>query len=214
MTRRLALLGASGHGKVVADAALMAGWSSVHFFDDAWPTVLQNGPWQVEGNTASLLTALDRFQGVLVSIGNCPIRWQKFQQLEEAGALLVSIVHPAAVLSKYATLGAGSVVMAGAVINADARIGPAAIINTGATVDHDCVLDSAVHVCPGAHLSGSVVVGHGSWVGVGAAVKQGVSVGRSVMVGAGSVVVTSVGDGVTVVGNPARPKETGLVKQG
>src|SRR5690606_24126355 len=34
---RLAILGASGHGKVVADCAELCGWSVVEFFDDAWP---------------------------------------------------------------------------------------------------------------------------------------------------------------------------------
>lgn len=202
--KRLALLGASGHGKVVADAALAGGWEEVAFFDDAWPQRSRNGPWPVMGDSAALMARLQEFQGVLVSIGDCAVRWEKHQALLAAGASLVTVVHPAATVSRHAALGVGTVVMAGAVVNIDAVVGQAGIINTGATVDHDCQLGDAVHICPGVHLSGSVRVGRCSWVGVGAAVKQGMSIGDRVMVGAGAVVVQPVPDAQTVVGNPAR----------
>ena len=201
----MALRGASGHGKVVADAALAGDWDEVVFFDDAWPQRQRNGLWPVTGDSAALLARLQEFQGVLVSIGDCAVRWDKHQALQAAGAPLVTVVHPAATVSHYAMLGVGTVVMAGAVVNIDAAVGEAAIINTGATVDHDCRLGAAVHICPGAHLSGNVQVGQGSWVGVGAAVKQGMIIGERVMVGAGAVVVQAVPDDLTVVGNPAAP---------
>lgn len=205
--KRLALLGASGHGKVVADAALASGWESVEFFDDAWPQRSRNGLWPVTGDSGALMARLQEFQGVLVSIGDCAVRWEKHQALLAAGAPLVTVVHPAATVSRHATLGLGTVVMAGAVVNIDALVGQAVIVNTGATVDHDCQLGDAVHICPGAHLSGNVRVGRGGWVGVGAAVKQGMTIGERAMVGAGAVVVQPVPDAQTVVGNPARLPE-------
>lgn len=204
--KRLALLGASGHGKVVADAALAGGWDAVEFFDDAWPQRQKNGPWAVMGDCATLLARLNAFQGVIVSIGDCAVRWDKHRALQAAGASLVSVVHPSAEVSRHAMLGTGTVVMAGAIVNIDTVVGQACIINTGATVDHDCRLGDAVHICPGAHLSGNVQVGNGSWVGVGAAVKQGIVIGERVMVGVGAVVVQAVAEGLTVVGNPAAPQ--------
>jgi sugar O-acyltransferase (sialic acid O-acetyltransferase NeuD family) len=202
--KQLALLGASGHGKVVADAALAAGWQSVFFFDDAWPGVSKNGHWPVSGSTATLLERLHEFDGVLVTIGNCALRWQKQQALQIAGARLATVVHPRAWVSPFARLGLGTVVMAGAVVNVDAVVGESSIINTGATVDHDCTLAHAVHISPGAHLSGNVSVGACSWVGVGVAVRQGARIGAGVVAGAGAVVVATVADGLTVVGNPAQ----------
>lgn len=201
---KLALLGASGHGKVIADAALLSGWQ-VTFFDDAWPAVHWNGHWAVEGHTAALLARLAEFDGVIVAIGNCKIRWERQQLLHAAGARIATVIHPAATVSAYARIGAGSVVMAGAVVNVDSVLGDACIVNTGATVDHDCQLASGVHISPGAHLSGNVQVGDCSWVGVGAAVRQGVVIGAHATVGAGAVVVGPVAAGLTVVGSPARP---------
>jgi sugar O-acyltransferase (sialic acid O-acetyltransferase NeuD family) len=207
--KRLALLGARGHGKVVADAALSSGWDSVEFFDDAWPQHSRNGLWPVTGGSAALMARLQEFQGVLVSIGDCAVRLEKHQSLLAAYAPLVTVVHPAATVSYHATLGVGSVVMAGAVVNIDAVVGQASIINTGATVDHDCLLGDAVHIGPGAHLSGNVQVGRCSWVGVGAVVRQGMTIGERVMVGAGAVVVQPVPDAQAVVGNPARQLKLG-----
>lgn len=203
--KRLALLGASGHGKVVADMAFSAGWKHIDFFDDSWPGHRQNGHWPVVGDSAALFEQLTDYDGVLVAIGNCRVRWEKQQELNAAGAVLAIVVHPAASVSQYAVLGGGTVVMAGAVVNVDACVGPAGIINTGATVDHDCKLGSAVHIAPGAHLSGGVTVGNCSWIGVGAAVKQGIAIGSGVLIGAGAVVVRPVADDQTLVGNPARP---------
>ena len=202
--KKLAILGASGHGKVVADCAHSCGWDEVVFFDDAWPELSTNGHWPVAGDTARLMATLDDFDGVIVAIGNSHIRHTKLEALEQARATVVSLVHPAAFVSSHAVIGAGTVVFAGAVVNVDARLGRGVIINTGATVDHDCVLGDAVHISPGANIAGGVRVGHRSWVGIGAAVKQLVSIGDDAVVGAGAAVVRDVGDGVTVVGVPAR----------
>ena len=203
--KRLALLGASGHGKVVAEVAMLSGWSEVVFFDDAWPQCLRVGVWSVLGTTAQLMADLKQFDGVFVAIGDCKTRLQKLRILASAGADLPTLVHPHAVVSRHAKLGAGTVVMAGAVINADADIGMACIVNTGSTVDHDCHLADGVHISPGANLAGAVKVDSCSWVGIGAVVRQGQIIGPHVIVGAGSVVVSDVPSGQTVVGNPARP---------
>ena len=203
--KKLALLGSSGHGKVVADVALYCGWDIIEFFDDGWPNIKNNKIWPVVGDSRMLLAKASNYDGVLVTIGNCSVRWEKHLALNAVGATLATLIHPAATVSRYANIAEGSVVMAGAVINIDVNIGPSSIINTGATVDHDCWLEEGVHIAPGAHLSGNVNVGSLSWIGVGSCIKQGVVVGKGVMVGAGAVVVSPVSDLATIIGNPAKP---------
>ena len=204
--KRLAVLGASGHGKVVADSALLFGWSEIIFFDDSWPQKKVVGRWQIIGTSDSMLKEAAEFDGAIIAIGNNQTRLKIFSDSKNSSLDLITLKHPNSVVSPNATVGRGSVVFAGVVINIGAVLGECVIVNTGAIVDHDCVLENGVHIAPGAHLSGNVHVGPGTWVGVGACVKQGIKIGANVTVGAGAVVISDIADGLTVLGNPARPK--------
>lgn len=203
--KRLSILGAGGHGKVVADAAEVCGkWHEIVFYDDTWPQKEQCGPWRIAGSVQSFLETAPADSDVVVAIGNNAVRASTVSIVRDAGFALASIIHPSAVVSKYASIGDGTVIFAGAIVNVGANIGLACIINTGATVDHECRLGEAVHISPGAHLAGMVSIGDTSWIGVGACVRQAIAIGSNVTVGAGAVVVSPLPDNVTVVGNPAR----------
>jgi len=204
--KRLAILGASGHGKVVAEIAELLGWN-VTFFDDAFPEISTLEVWQVKGTTTDLLASISDFEGCIVAIGNNEIRLDKTVMLQSKQANLVTLIHPSAVVSQYSQIGVGTVVMAGAVINPFASIGLASIINTSATVDHDCVLGNGVHISPGANLAGTVSIGNEGWVGIGAVIKQGLLIGEKVTVGAGAVVVSNLPSNVVAIGVPAKVKK-------
>lgn len=202
----LAILGASGHGKVLADIAELTGWEKIVFFDDAWPEKKNNGAWQVIGDTQKLLDNLKGYEGVIVAIGNNKIRQKKLQELASAGAEIITLIHPSATVSKYTLIGLGSVVVAGAVINPDCNIGSGVIINTCSSVGHDCTLGDAVHICPGARLAGGSEVNERAWIGVGSSVRQLIRIGSDAVVGAGAAVVQDVLPNITVIGVPAKPK--------
>ncbi|KTD06813.1 acetyltransferase [Legionella jamestowniensis] len=204
--KKLAILGASGHGKVIADAALLAGWKEIIFFDDKWPMLTKISHWDVIGDSRSLIEQKGNYDGVIVGIGANSIRLEKIKNLLRANIPVVSIVHPAATISPYAFLAVGTVVLANAVVNIDARCGLGCIINTSASVDHDCMIGDGVHISPGAHLAGNVQIGNLSWIGIGASVRQKIVIGSEVIVGAGAAVVESIADNWTVVGVPAKLK--------
>jgi sugar O-acyltransferase (sialic acid O-acetyltransferase NeuD family) len=130
------------------------------------------------------------------------------RQLQATGLRTMVARHRTAFVAASAQLGAGSQILAQAAVAVDAVLGLSCIVNTGATVDHECRLGDGVHVAPGAHLAGCVEVGDGAFIGVGAAVLPRLRIGKQARVGAGAVVTRDVPDGATVVGNPARAKDS------
>jgi len=204
---KLTILGAGGHGRVLADAALRAGWEAVEFFDDRWPDVRQAGPWSITGPINLVLSEPDRVEAAIVGIGNNRVRLRLFDACVNANLTLTSVIHPSACISDFASIGSGSAILAGSVVGPFATVGEAAIVNHGAIVEHDCRLARGVHICPQAALGGEVDVAEGAWIGIGAVLRNRVSVGIDAVVGAGAVVVADVPDYLTVVGSPARPTQ-------
>lgn len=202
---KLAILGASGHGKVIADIAGLIGYE-VLFFDDSFPKTKVLANWPVVGNSTDLLKFLDEYK-VFVAIGNNVVRQQKQSQLQHAGGQFPVLIHPSAVVSKYASLDEGSVVMAGAVINAFAELKSGVIVNTCAVIEHDCKVGEFSHVSPNATLAGGVEIGKCAWIGASAVVKQLVIVNDYAVIGAGSVVIDDIPQRATAVGVPAQIKE-------
>lgn len=207
MTKELAIVGASGHGKVVADIAEQLGFI-IKFYDDAYPNKTTIDHWPILGSTSDLIASnykkIELFKYVVVAIGNNDIRFQKIKQLQDKGFNLITLIHPSALVSRYAEIEIGTVIFPRAVINAFARIGLGAIINTGSIVEHDCIVGDYAHISPNASLSGGVEVGSKCWIGVGSQVKQLVKIGNNTIIGAGSTVLSDIPSDVTAVGSPAK----------
>jgi sugar O-acyltransferase (sialic acid O-acetyltransferase NeuD family) len=203
MKNKLLIIGASGHGKVVADIALkMNKWQSIAFLDDNEKINSSLG-MEVIGKTTEACRHINGYE-IFVGIGNNPIRAKIQEKLEVAGARIPTLVHPSAVIGKQVELKSGTVVMAGVVINCCTRIGKGCIINTGATIDHDNLIEDYVHISPGAHLAGTVRVGHGSWLGIGSVVSNNVYITNKCKVGAGAVVVRDITEAGNYIGVPVR----------
>jgi UDP-perosamine 4-acetyltransferase len=137
-------------------------------------------------------------------------RRRLFELLKTTGFEVLSIIHPAAVLSPSASIGEGTCLCPGAIVSAGARIGRNVIVNTGAIVEHDCQVGDHVHIASGAVLAGGVVVGDGAHIGAAASIRQGVKIGPDALVAMGAVVVDDVPAGTIVAGVPARPMRAGL----
>ena len=183
---KLKIIGASGHGRVVADIAALLGYDEIEFYDDD-PSLQTCGGWPVVGVSGDCDPADSQ---VFVAIGRPEVRRRLMASM--GGAEMPVLVHPRAVVARDVRLGRGSVVMAGAVVNPGARLGQGVIINTCASVDHDCVLEDYVHIAVGAHLCGADRIGARTWVGAGATVSNNVEICADCMIGAGSVVVRSI----------------------
>lgn len=199
----LVIIGASGHGKVVADAALATGpWQQVVFLDAKWPSLTQCGPWSIVGSDRQ--HPYNTPMPFVVAIGNATTRLHWIRFFQALGWEPQTVIHPHATVSPYAQIGAGTVICAQAVVGSFSKVGQGCIVNTSATLDHDCVLEEGVHLAPGAHVAGDVFIGRETWIGIGASVIQGLRIGPNIMVGAGSAVVGDLQQSGLYVGIPAR----------
>ena len=142
MMRRLLVIGAGGHGQVLAETGRACGYDSVDFLDDRNPAAI--------GTTDMAEALAGSYDGVIVSIGNNDLRRAFIQRLLKAGAPIATLVHPRAFVAPSASLGEGSVVLPGAVVNTNARVGRGCILSIGALVDHDATIDDFSHVNAGA----------------------------------------------------------------
>jgi len=197
MENKLYLFGASGHCKVVVDI-LHSNKESVTAILDDQPKIEQllHIPVMPSSNFS-----FDKASKFIVSIGDNASRKRIVERIHSD---YYSAIHSQAIISDFATIGQGSVVMAAAVINAGATVGQHCIINTAAILEHDCVVEDYVHLSPNAAIAGGVQVGEGSHIGIGATVIQGITIGKWVTIGAGAVIISNVPDYATVVGNPGR----------
>lgn len=201
MTQPLVVIGAGGHGKVVADILLASGLTVDGFLDDGRPVgesvlglpVLGPLDWLRE-HPAS----------VALGVGHNDARARVAEQARQYGAELVTAVHPRAVVSPFSVLDEGVVVMALAVVQPHASVGRGAILNTACVVEHDCRVGAFAHVSPNAAMAGGCQLGDRAHLGIGAAMLPGTSVGFGSIVGGGAVVCRSIPEGVVAVGVPAR----------
>lgn len=200
--KKIAIIGASGHGKVVADIAKLNGYEDIIFLDDN-KDLKRCGTYEVAGMSEDAAKFSKDGYDLIVAIGNAKIR-EKIIKTAGKTANVATLIHPCAVIADSARIGKGTVVMAGAVINPDAVIGEGCIINTSSSVDHDCVLGDYVHVSVGAHVAGTVSVGSATWVGAGATVSNNISICGGCMIGAGAVVVKNIDVAGTYTGVPAK----------
>lgn len=200
MSKSVVIIGASGHGKVIADIIIKAGNKVIGFLDDGVEKGTLVAGIEVLGKTEDYNNFADC--EFIIAIGNQTVR-EKI-----ANALPVkwhTAIHPTAVISALEVeIGEGTVVMANAVINPCAKIGKHCIINTASIIEHDNVLGDYVHISPNVTLAGTVKVGKSTHIGVGACVKNNTSIVADCVVGAGATVVKDITESGVYVGTPAR----------
>ena len=201
--KKLIIIGAGGHGSVVADAAAKSGYQKILFLDDGERQSCLGYP--VVGKVADA----EKYQGedFFVAIGNAKVREKVMQSLSEKGLNIVNVIHPTATIAAGVKMGKGILLVAGSIVNPNATLGDGVIVNTHASVDHDCVVEDYCHIAVGAHLAGNVKVGKYTWVGIGAAVINGITICEDCLIGAGATVVKNICESGTYIGTPAKKKD-------
>jgi sugar O-acyltransferase (sialic acid O-acetyltransferase NeuD family) len=209
--RPVVVVGAGGHGRVVADALLAAGREVLGFVDrsgskvplDGLP-VLGDDAWLSPSGGYDLANGVGG-TGAAASRG---ARRELQARLEGLGFAFVEVRHPSAIVSPTARIGRGAQLLARSVVQTGAVVGEGAVINTGAVVEHGCEVGAFTHCATGSILCGDVKVGADAHIGAGAVIRQGVVLGDGVVVGAAALVLEPGTGRGPLVGVPARRKET------
>jgi len=201
------IYGTGGHSSVVVDALLAKGNASIRCLMDDDPN-----KWGKKLNRFSVISPKGLEEEIsraffFLAIGDNDVRRRKAMELEKLGAKFLSIIHPKAIVSPTAQIGAGTLVGGSAVVNPYTQVGRHCIINTGAIVEHHCQIADFVHIAPNATLGGEVCIGEGTLIGLSATVLRGIKIGENCVIGAGAVVIHDVPSHTTVVGIPAKPIE-------
>ena len=150
MKRSLLILGAGGHGKVVAEVAKDCGYEEIAFLDDNSDEAI--------GKISEMQKFTSLYKEAFVAIGNNQVRGEILTQLKTAGYEIPVLIHPSAYISRTARLRKGTVVEPKAIVNANADIGEGCIISVGTIVDHDTKLEEYVHINAGAIVKACTTV--------------------------------------------------------
>lgn len=197
--QKLCIIGAGGHGKVIADIALKNGYKNIGFVDD--DSLSECMVYPIIGRCCDLHQLNDGKTDFVIAVGDNNTR-KKIAESYDVN--WVKLVHPSAQIGTDVSIENGTVIMAGAVVNACASIGRHCIINTCAVVEHDNMLENFVHISPNAALGGTVHIGECTHIGIGATVINNIKICSNCRIGAGAVVVKDITESSTYIGIPAK----------
>ena len=198
------IVGYSGHGLVVADAAIISGLNLIGYCDLEEKT---NNPFGIKflGDEKNLESKYygNNFQ-FIIGIGDNKIRTKIFKFLSDRSANIISIIHPKASVSIKSKVNSGTFISSNVSVNSMSKIGSNCILNTGSIIEHDCLILDNVHVGPAAVVLGNVKIGDGSFIGSGTIIKEGLIIGKNVIIGAGSLVLKNIPDNSLSYGRPSK----------
>jgi sugar O-acyltransferase (sialic acid O-acetyltransferase NeuD family) len=202
--KNLILVGGGGHCKSVIDVAEGVGWTIFGILDvveNVGKTVLG---YPVIGTDEQIPEFIHKGH-FLVAVGqikNAELRKKLHEKIFVANGKLATIIAADAHVSRYSSIGEGTVVMHKVVVNADAKIGMGCIINTMANIEHDVSIGDFCHISTGAMINGGCFVGRETFVGSGSVVANTVSIAENCVIAAGSVVRKNISGSGIYAGNP------------
>lgn len=206
--RRVLIVGAGGHAKVVLDTQLCINNAS-----DKVDLLISDDNPEYDGRelmgvkvVAPVTKAVKagQFDSFHIAVGDNRVRTSKTYALLALGLLPQTIVHPLAVVSRYSTIEGGCFIAAHAIIAVHTVVSGGVIVNHGAVVDHECSIGKFTHIAPNVTIGGSVSIGENCFIGANSTILPGKTIGDNVTVGAGAVVTNNIASGNVVKGIPAK----------
>jgi len=202
----IVLVGGGGHCASVIDVIEQEGKFSIAGIVDRQNIGSKVLGYTIIASDSDLPRLAKEYRNFLITVGHIEsneARTRLFGELKKSGILFPTIISPIAYVSKYATIGEGTIVMHNAFVNANAKIGKNTIINTAAIVEHDATIGDHCHLSTAAVVNGGCTIGDHTFIGSNAMVKQYLAIGEGVVIGASAVVLGTLEPNGVYAGNPA-----------
>jgi sugar O-acyltransferase (sialic acid O-acetyltransferase NeuD family) len=212
MRKELIIFPFGGNGReallsVLACNMLKKGWDVLGFIDDDKST---HGKECCGVKVLGGRDMLKRHPGSSVlAVPGSPESYLKRKSIIE-GLLpergrFATVIHPSAVIAPDAVIGSNTVIMANVVISCGVKIGENCVILPNTVISHDSIVGAYSCVGSNVTISGGDIIGSECYIGSGVRIRERIKVGDRSLAGMGANIVSDVGEGVVVVGNPARP---------
>lgn len=143
----------------------------------------------------------------LLSQGDMKIREEVTNKLKQLGGLIPTLIHPTAIISRYAKVSEeGVVIGANCIVQADSVIKSNTVIRDMALVCHQTIIGNYCFVGPKALVGAHIEVKDFAFIGQDALLVSGKvgTMGANSLLGAGAVLTKELPANVVAVGNPAR----------
>ncbi|MEQ1789546.1 MAG: acetyltransferase [Rickettsiales bacterium] len=202
----IAILGASGHARVVEDIINLEGKYKIAGIISPQTETLSGIDYLGVDDDIVELVKKYNLVGGIIAIGDNNIRKNIAEKISRLcpDFLFITAIHPSAIIAKTVSLGAGTMVMAGAIINPYTTVGKHCILNTNSTIEHDNIIGDFVHIAPSVTMCGNVKIHTGAMIGVGTNIIPNITVGENSVIGAGSLVCCDLPENIVCYGVPAR----------
>ena len=206
MRKKVVIIGAGGHAKVIADIIEKSGDEIVGFLDDnkeIGTTIINDYKVIGDLNNRFVMAVTKENLEFIIAIGD---NKKREETSHSPNLKFYTAIHPSAQIGLDVEIQKGTVVMANACINSSAKIGKHCIINTGAIIEHDNIIEDFVHISPNVALGGTVKIGKSTHVGIGSTIKNNITICENCKIGAGAVVVKDIKEEGTYIGVPVEKK--------
>ena len=211
--KKLIIIGGMGNGTVAASTvedinAIKKEWEIIGFLNDFEKEPINGYPVLGKIDKATVNEFLEDddvyFLYTLISTKMNYKFLHKLTDLQIPIERFATIIHPTAVVSKFAEIGHGVSIQPFVSVGPNVTIGNHIQIYAQVLVGHNSTLNDYSYVANNSCIGAHVHLKEGAYLGTNCSLLENVTIGEWALVGIGAVVLKDVQSYTKVVGNPAR----------